>query len=163
VVPSPPSVTALFAHAPERLPTASGRPLATRGQALMRAAYGGILMSFVVPRVSGLRIPIWALGAAAAVTAVAFIVATVLGERKRRLDRLRSHARTIVRHRTDGFLLVAGKHTRDALRSAQQQLRDDCAARTKDSRPPAAPLVPPRPWQPPQAPGVERAHPSLAG
>lgn len=146
VLPPLPAPAELFAHLPARRPTADGRPLATRGQALLRSAYGGILMSFVLPRLAGLRIPVWVLAAAAGTTAVALIVATVLGERKRRLDRTRSQARSIVRHCTDGFLLSAGKHTRDALRSAQQQLRDDCAARP---RPSSVEVLPPRPWRPP--------------
>jgi hypothetical protein len=143
-----PAPAELFGHVPMRRPNVDGRPLATRGQALLRSAYGGILMSFVLPRLAGLRIPVWVLAAAAAATAVALVVATVLGERKRRLDRTRSQARTIVRHCTDGFLLSAGKHTRDALRSAQQQLRDDCGARAKQPRVDVA-VVPPRPWRPP--------------
>jgi hypothetical protein len=143
-----PAAGELFGHVPMRRPTVDGRPLATRGQALLRSAYGGILMSFVLPRLAGLRIPVWLLGAAAAATALALVVATVLGERKRRLDRTRSQARTIVRHCTEGFLLSAGKHTRDALRSAHQQLRDDCGARARQPRPGGA-VVPPRPWRPP--------------
>ena len=146
----------LFEHVQPHRPTAGGRPLATRGQALLRSAYGGILMAFVIPRLAGLKVPIWVLAAGASITAIALVVATVLGERKRRLDRLRSQARRTVRHCTDGFLLSAGKHTRDALRSAQQQLRDDCAARAGQPRPgqprpKSAGPVPPRPWRPPGA------------
>ena len=100
----------LFEHVQPHRPTAGGRPLATRGQALLDSAYGGILMAFVIPRLAGLKVPIWVLAAGASITAIALVVATVLGERKRRLDRLRSQARRTVRHCTDGFLLSAGKH-----------------------------------------------------
>ena len=151
----------LFEHVQPHRPTAGGRPLATRGQALLKSAYGGILMSFVLPRLAGLKVPIWMLAGGALITAAALIVATVLGERKRRLDRLRSQARRTVRHCTDGFLLSAGKHTRDALRSAQQQwLRDDCAVRAEPPRSRSAAPDPPRPWRPAEAHAIERTRTS---
>lgn len=148
VVPPLPAREELFEHVPPRRPVTDGRPLATRGQALVRSAYGGVLMSFVLPRLAGLKIPMWVLGAGALITAIALVAATLMGERKRRLDRARTQARTIVRSCTDGFLLSASKHTRDALRSAQQQLRDECAARAEQPRPESA-AVPLRPWRPP--------------
>ena len=125
-----PPLPELFEHVPQRsAPTDSRRPLATRGRALLVSAYGGVMMTFVLARLARLAVPMWLLVAAALVAAIALSGASLAGDRKRQLERRRSRAKTLVRHCTDSHLLSAGKFTRDALRTAQQDLRDACEER----------------------------------
>jgi hypothetical protein len=149
-VPPPlPTHTDLFEHVPYRGPTDGGRPLAARSRTMLSSAYGGVMMTFVLPRLAGLAIPTWILGSAALLAAAALTAATLTGERKRQLDRRRSQAKSIVRHNVDGFLLSAGKHTRDGIRSIHQQLRDDATARAEAGRPRLVePAHRPRPVEP---------------
>jgi hypothetical protein len=128
--PPVPPLPELFEHLPQRgAPKNSRRPLATRGRTLLLSAYGGVMMTFVLARLAKLAVPTWLLVAAALVAAVALSGASLAGDRTRQLERRRSRAKTLVRHCTDGYLLGAGKFTRDALRTAQQHLRDACEER----------------------------------
>ncbi|WP_214370807.1 hypothetical protein [Pseudonocardia sp. H11422] len=161
-LPDPPD---LLAHLPPRDPPSADRgPLAARGRTLLMSSYGGVMMTLILPRYAGLNIPMWVIAAAAVVAAMLMGGAALSGERKRQLDKRRGQAKTLVRHCTDGFLLSAGKHTRDTLRRGQQQLRDECALRTAEPPRPATParrphggqaLDPPRGGQPGR--GAEQA------
>jgi hypothetical protein len=94
------------------------------------SGYGGLMMALVLPRFAGIDLPVWAVVGGALLAAVLMGAAALSGERKRHLDARRTRAKALVRHCADGFLLGAGKYTRDTIRAAQQQLRDECAART---------------------------------
>lgn len=127
----PPAAPDLFGHLPQRdAPTGTGRPLAARGRTLVMSSYGGVMMALILPRFAGVDLPVWLILTGALLAAALMGGAALSGERKRQLDARRTRAKALVRHSADGFLLGAGKHTRDALRAAQQQLRDECAART---------------------------------
>lgn len=139
--PLPPLPDLLERAGPGPEPVDDRRPLAVRGRSLLMAAYGGVMMVVVLPRLAGLIIPAWMLVVGALGAAFSLGAAALAGERKRRLDRGRARARAAVRHATDGFLLIAGRHTRDVLRTARQRLRDDCAAHAAGLRP--APSPPP--------------------
>jgi hypothetical protein len=91
------------------------------------------------------QLPLWVVVGGALGAALLLGGAALSGERKRQLETRRNRAKSLVRHCADGFLLVAGKHTRDTLRRAQQQLRDECTARTaspRDTDGPARPATP---------------------
>ncbi|MHA6795093.1 hypothetical protein ACVGVM_16490 [Pseudonocardia bannensis] len=156
VLPDPPD---LLAHLPPRDPPAADRgPLAARGRTLLMSSYGGAMMTLILPRYAGLNIPMWVIAAAAAVAGLLMCGAALSGERKRQLDKRRGQAKALVRHCTDGFLLSAGKHTRDALRYGQQQLRDECATRTAErQRPTPPPREPGRPARPAAGPDDDLA------
>jgi len=111
----------------------NARPLAARGRTLLASAYGGVMMIVVLPRLAGLALPHWMLVAGALTAAAALGCAALAGERSRGLERRRTGAKADTRHCTDGFLLAVGKFTRDALRDAQQQLRQECTARVAPS------------------------------
>jgi hypothetical protein len=131
----PPPVPDLFGNLPTREPPAGKRrPLAARGRSLVMSGYGGLMMALVLPRFAGVHLPIAYVVAGALLSALLMGAAAASGERKRQLDARRSRAKALVRHCADGFLLGAGKYTRDAVRAAQQQLRDECADRTAELR-----------------------------
>jgi hypothetical protein len=125
----------LFGHlAPRDAPTGTRRPLAARGRSLVMSAYGGLMMALILPRFAGVQLPTWVVVGVAVGAALLMGGAVLSAERRRLLDARRTRAKALVRHCADGFLLSAGKHTRDTLRHAQQQLRDECAARTAAPR-----------------------------
>jgi hypothetical protein len=131
----PPAVPDLFGKLPPREPPAGrSRPLAARGRSLVTSGYGGLMMALVLPRFAGIHLPIGFVVGAALLAALLMGGAAMSGERKRQLDARRSRAKSLVRHCADGFLLGASKYTRDAVRTAQQQLRDESAARTAELR-----------------------------
>jgi hypothetical protein len=116
--PAPPPLPDPFAALPRRSgPVKNARPLAARGRTLLASAY----------------LPHWMLVAGALTAAAALGCAALAGERSRGLERRRTGAKADTRHCTDGFLLAVGKFTRDALRDAQQQLRQECTARVAPS------------------------------
>jgi hypothetical protein len=128
--PAPPELPDLFGHEPLRdPPTAARRPLATRSRSLVMSGYGGLMMALILPRLAGVQIPMWVAVCGALAAAVLLGGATLSGERKRQLEARRTRSKALVRQCADGFLLTAGKHTRDNLRRAQQHLRNECAAR----------------------------------
>ncbi|OZM79330.1 hypothetical protein [Pseudonocardia sp. MH-G8] len=129
-------------------PLGRRKPLAARSRGLVMSAYGGLMMTLVLPRIAGVQLPLWAVVAAALGTAVLLGAATLSGERGRRLETSRTRARALIRHRADGFLLVAGKHNRDTLRRIQQDLRDECAARERAHPPLARSHTPARSGRP---------------
>ncbi len=98
------------------------------------SAYGGLMMALILPRFAGIELPMWVVIGGAVTAALLLGGATLAGERRRQLEARRTRAKSLVRHCADGFLLGAGKYTRDTLRGAQQQLRDECAARTGGPR-----------------------------
>ena len=132
---APAAVPDLFGHLPDRdAPTGNRRSVATRSRSLVMSAYGGLMMALILPRFAGIELPMWVVIGGAVTAALLLGGATLAGERKRQLEARRSRAKSLVRHCADGFLLGAGKYTRDTLRGAQQQLRDECAARTGGPR-----------------------------
>jgi hypothetical protein len=148
----PPALPDLFEHLPPRdPPTGRSRPLAARGRSLVMSGYGGLMMALVLPRFAGVHLPVWIVVTGALLAAVLMLSAAHSGERKRQLDARRNRAKALVRHCADGFLLGAGKYTRDTVRSAQQQQRDECAARTAELQR-AAPTGRARRTAPPEAP-----------
>jgi hypothetical protein len=133
VAPAP--VPDLFGHLPDRdAPTGNRRSVATRSRSLVMSVYGGLMMALILPRFAGIELPMWVVIGGAVTAALLLGGATLAGERKRQLEARRSRAKSLVRHCADGFLLGAGKYTRDTLRGAQQQLRDECATRTGGPR-----------------------------
>jgi hypothetical protein len=128
----PAAVPDLFANQPTRdVPTGIRLPLATRSRSLVMSGYGGLMMALILPRFAGVQLPVWVIVGGALCAALLLGGAALSGDRKRQLETRRTRAKSLVRHCADGFLLVAGKHTRDTLRRAQQQLRDECAARAR--------------------------------
>ncbi|GAA1326306.1 hypothetical protein [Pseudonocardia xinjiangensis] len=154
----PPEVPDLFDHLPPREPpTGRRRPLAARGRSLVMSGYGGLMMALVLPRFAGIDLPVWIVVGGALLAAVLMGGAALSGERKRQLDARRARAKALVRHCADGFLLGAGKYTRDTIRAAQQQLRDKCAARTAERQRALPPARSGRPTRPPTTAQAELA------
>jgi hypothetical protein len=132
---SAPAAPDLDAHLPTHdAPTGTRLPLAVRWRTLVMSGYGGLMMALILPRLAGVQLPVWLVVAGALVTTVFMAGAALSGERKRQLDLRRARAKALVRHTTDGFLLVMGKYTRDTLRLAQQHLRDESAVRAAGRR-----------------------------
>lgn len=132
-----PRMPDLLEHVPPRdARTDARRPLAARGRTVVMSGYGGLMMALILPRFAGVQLPVAVVVGCALLAAAVMGAAALSGERKRQLDARRTRARSLVRHTADGVLLVAGKYTRDALRAAQQQLRDECAARSARPREP---------------------------
>ena len=132
-----PRMPDLLGHVPPRdALTGARRPLAARGRTVVMSGYGGLMMALILPRFAGVQLPVAVVVGCALLAAAVMGAAALSGERKRQLDARRTRSRSLVRHTADGVLLVAGKYTRDALRSAQQQLRDECAARSSRPREP---------------------------
>jgi hypothetical protein len=154
----PPAVPDLFGHLPPRdPPTGRSRPLAARGRSLVMSGYGGLMMALVLPRFAGVHLPVWIVVGGALLAAVLMGSAALSGERKRQLDARRNRAKALVRHCADGFLLGAGKYTRDTVRSAQQQLRDECAAQTAELQRAAGRARGTVPPEAPDTPGPDAA------
>jgi hypothetical protein len=98
------------------------------------SGYGGLMIALILPRVAGVELPAWVAVAGGLVAALLMGGAALSGERKRQLDSRRTRARSLVRHLTEGFLLVVGKHTRDALRGAQALRASSIYVRNKLGR-----------------------------
>jgi hypothetical protein len=121
-----------FGHQPLRdAPVGARRPLATRGRSLVMSGFSGLMMALILPRFTGVQLPVWVVVAGALGAALLLGGATLSGERRRQLETSRSRAKSQIRNTADDFQLVATKATRDTLRRSQQQLRDECAARVQ--------------------------------
>lgn len=129
--PAPAELPDLSSHLPPRdAPRGVRRTLATRSRSLVMSAYGGLMMALILPRFAGVQLPAWVIVAGALMTALLLGGATLSGERKRQLETSRTRAKSRVRNCADGYQLVAAKHAKDALRRAQQHLRNECTKRT---------------------------------
>ncbi|HEV7471177.1 MAG TPA: hypothetical protein VGO23_15540 [Pseudonocardia sp.] len=119
----------LVAALAEPEPSTVGRPpVPARLLTVVMPSYGGVMMTFVVPRFLGVHLPLWMLLTAALVGALALGGAALTGDRKRGLDRRRGEARTAARIVVDEFQLVLGKQVRDAVRGASTELRRNTLA-----------------------------------
>jgi hypothetical protein len=131
--PAPAGPPDIVGHLPPRdAPRGARRPLVTRSRSLVMSGYGGLMMALILPRFAGVQLPAWLILTGALTTALLLGGATLTGERRRQLETSRTRSKARVRNDADGFLLVATKHTKDALRNAQQHLRTECTRRTAE-------------------------------
>jgi hypothetical protein len=122
-----------FGHQPPRdAPRGTRRPLSTRSRSLVTSAYGGVMMTLLLPRLAGVHLPVWVVVVGALTTALLLGAATLSGDRKRQLETSRTRAKSRLRSCADGFQLVTTKHTKDTLRVTQQHLRNECTRRTME-------------------------------
>ncbi|MGX6606114.1 hypothetical protein ACWKSP_28895 [Micromonosporaceae bacterium Da 78-11] len=114
----------LVARLHRRPPTAADRqPLPTRLLGIVMPTYSGMMVALVLPRLFGIRMPLWLIVAAAVVGAFAMGGAAVTGERQRQAGRRAADTIGDLRSTVDAFRMALGKQVRDGVRGLDQQLR----------------------------------------
>lgn len=121
---SPPgSPRDLVARLPRSRPARpDGQPLATRLLGVVMPTYSGMMVALVLPRLVGLRLPLWVLVAVAVAGAAALGGAALAGERQRQVSRRNAEADGELRSAVDAFRMALGKQMRDGVRAVEQQL-----------------------------------------
>jgi hypothetical protein len=80
------------------------------------------MVALVLPRLFGLRLPLWLIVAVAVAGAVAMGGAAVAGERQRQVSRRNAETVGDLRSTVDAFRMAVGKQVRDGIRGIEQQL-----------------------------------------
>jgi len=102
--------------------TSDKQPLPTRLLGIVMPTYSGMMVALVLPRLFGLRLPLWLILAVAVVGAVAMGGAAVAGERQRQASRRTAETVGDLRSTMDAFRMAVGKQVRDGIRGIEQQL-----------------------------------------
>jgi hypothetical protein len=128
-VPVPPVALAferpaeVVAQLHRRPPGTSDRPpLPSRLLGVIMPTYSGMMVALVLPRLFGLRLPVWLIAAVAVAGAVAMGGAAFAGERQRQVSRRNAEAVGALRSTVDAFRMAVGKQIRDGIRTIEQQL-----------------------------------------
>ena len=102
--------------------TADRQPLSARLLGIVMPTYSGMMVALVLPRLFGLRLPVWLIAVVAVAGAVGMGGAAVAGERQRQLSRRNAETVGELRSRVDAFRMAVGKQVRDGVRGIEQQL-----------------------------------------
>jgi len=102
--------------------TSDKQPLPTRLLGIVMPTYSGMMVALVLPRLFGLRLPLWLILSVAVVGAVAMGGAAVAGERQRQASRRTAETVGDLRSTMDAFRMAVGKQVRDGIRGIEQQL-----------------------------------------
>ncbi|MEU4236194.1 hypothetical protein [Actinoplanes sp. NPDC026619] len=97
-------------------------PLAARLLGILMPTYSGMMIALVLPRLFGLRLPLWLIVAAAVTGAFAMGGAAFAAERQRQISRRTSETVGGLRSTVDAFRMAVTKQVRDGLRTVDQQL-----------------------------------------
>jgi len=99
------------------------QPLATRLLGVIMPTYSGMMVALVLPRLFGLRLPLWVIVTVAVAGAAAMGGAALAGERQRQLSRRNAETAGDVRSRVDTLRMALSKQNRDGVRAIEQQLQ----------------------------------------
>jgi hypothetical protein len=102
--------------------TSDRQPLSTRLLGIIMPTYSGMMVALVVPRLFGLRLPLWLILAVGVAGAMAMGGAAFAGERQRQAGRRTAETVGDLRSRIDAFRMAVGKQVRDGVRGIEQQL-----------------------------------------
>ncbi|KUL41573.1 hypothetical protein [Actinoplanes awajinensis] len=109
---------------PRPRPAPAGRqPLAGRMLGIVMPTYGGMMIALVLPKILGLRLPLWLIVTAAVTGAFAMGGAAIAGERQRQRSRRAAETTSGLRATVDDFRMALSKRMRDGVRSLDQHLR----------------------------------------
>lgn len=98
-------------------------PLSGRLLGVVMPTYGGTMMTLVIPRFLGLRLPVWGMLGGAAIGALTMGGAAIAGERQRQRARRNGESIAGLRTTMDTFQMTLTKQVRDGIRAAQQEVR----------------------------------------
>jgi len=113
----------LVAQLHRRPPAASARqPLSPRLLGIVMPTYSGMMVALVLPRLFGLRLPLWLIGIVAVAGALAMGGAALAGERQRQASRRTAETIGDLRSTIDALRMAIGKQVRDGVRGIEQQL-----------------------------------------
>ena len=113
----------LVAQLHRRPPAASTRqPLSPRLLGIIMPTYSGMMVALVLPRLFGLRLPLWLIGVVAVAGAFAMGGAALAGERQRQASRRTAETVGDLRSTVDVFRMAVSKQVRDGIRGIEQQL-----------------------------------------
>jgi hypothetical protein len=101
---------------------ADRQPLSTRLLGIVMPTYSGMMVALVLPRLFGLRLPLWLILTVAVAGAVAMGGAALAGERQRQVSRRTAETVGDLRSTIDAFRMAVGKQVRDGVRAIEQQL-----------------------------------------
>ena len=102
--------------------TSDRQPLSTRLLGIIMPTYSGMMVALVLPRLFGLRLPLWLILTVAVAGAVAMGGAALAGERQRQVSRRTAETVGDLRSTVDAFRMAVGKQVRDGVRGIEQQL-----------------------------------------
>jgi hypothetical protein len=97
-------------------------PLSARLLGVVMPSYSGMMVALVLPRILGLRLPVWLIVVAAVLGAVAMGGAAVSGERQRQLSRRNAETAADLRATVDALRMALARQLRDGIRLLEQQL-----------------------------------------
>jgi hypothetical protein len=98
------------------------QPLSGRLLGVVMPTYSGMMVSLVLPRILGLRLPVWLIVVAGVLGAAALGGVAVSGERQRQISRRRAEAAAELRSTVDAFRMALARQLRDGVRLIEQQL-----------------------------------------
>jgi hypothetical protein len=104
--------------------TTERQPLSTRLLGVVMPTYSGLMIALVLPRLVGIRLPMWLIVTAGVVGAIAMGGAAIAGERQRQAGRRNAETVGDLRSTVDAFRMAVSKQMRDGIRGVEQQLRD---------------------------------------
>jgi hypothetical protein len=98
------------------------QPLSSRLMGIIMPTYSGTMIALVLPRLLGLRLPIWLIATVAVAGAFAMGGAAFAGDRQRQVSRRNAETAGDLRSALDAFRMAIGKQVRDGVRDLGQQL-----------------------------------------
>jgi hypothetical protein len=98
------------------------QPLSGRLLGVVMPTYSGMMVSLVLPRILGLRLPVWLIVVVAVLGAAALGGVAASGERQRHISRRRAEAGAELRSTVDALRMALARQLRDGVRLIEQQL-----------------------------------------
>ena len=83
--------------------------------------YGGMMVALVLPRILGLRLPVWLMVVVAVLGALALGGAAMSGERQRQISRRHAEIAGDLRSSVDALRMALARQLRDGVRVLEQQ------------------------------------------
>lgn len=97
-------------------------PLPARLIGIIMPTYSGMMVSLVMPRLLGLKLPVWLIVILAVLGTLGMGGAAISGERQRQISRRKAEAAGELRSAVDALRMALTGQLRDGVRAAEQQL-----------------------------------------
>jgi hypothetical protein len=98
------------------------QPMPARLLGVVMPTYSGMMVALVLPRILGLRLPMWLIVVVAVLGALALGGAAMSGERQRQISRRHAEIAGDLRSSVDGLRMALARQLRDGVRALEQQL-----------------------------------------